>query len=119
MRQRWKKWLPAAKVILTVVIIFFLGRSLLRDLGDPDLWKQSFQPGWLAFSCLLGGELYVMGMALSALLWRHVMADCGHHAALVDVGKGYYIGMLGKYAPGKAWALLLRAGFVRRSGVPL
>jgi len=33
--------------------------------------------------------------------------------------RGYYIGHLGKYLPGKAWALLLRAAQVRPAGVSL
>ena len=71
-------------------------------------WSQ-IQPGWLVLSALA----YLVGTLPSWLFWHKTLEAMGqrpqHYASL----RAYYIGHLGKYVPGKALVVILRAGLVR------
>src|SRR5262249_44929851 len=65
----------------------------------------------------LSGVLYLAGIGLSAVFWIRLLRLLGQHPQPLGAARAYYIGHLGKYIPGKAWALLLRATLARSSGV--
>jgi uncharacterized membrane protein YbhN (UPF0104 family) len=115
MRERWKWLWPTLKVVLTVAILVAVGRQFYRDLHRPDLWQRSLHPGWL----LLAAALYPLGLGFSAFYWQRLLRLEGQRPSAWAAVRAYYIGHLGKYLPGKAWALLLRAGLVRSQGVRL
>ena len=70
--------------------------------------KVQFEPAWL----VLSGVLYLVGMAPACLFWRRVLRVLGQEAGLLKTIRAYYIGHLGKYVPGKALVVVLRAGMV-------
>src|SRR5207248_4039587 len=49
--------------------------------------------------------------------WRALLASFDLRPPLAPTVRAYYIGQLGKYVPGKAWALLLRANLIHPFGV--
>jgi uncharacterized membrane protein YbhN (UPF0104 family) len=61
---------------------------------------------------------YFCGQSLSALYWRRLLGHLGHRPPLAATFRAYFIGQLGKYVPGKALALVLRADLLRGVGVP-
>src|SRR5205085_1598789 len=79
----------------------------------PDLWKRPLHPGWL----ILSGILYIVGLGFSAVYWRRLLHVLGQRLPLWTAFRAYYLGHMGKYLPGKAWALFLRAGLARAAGV--
>jgi hypothetical protein len=109
LRRAW----PILKAILWLVILFFIGRQFARDLQRPELWRRSLHPGWLLFS----GLLYLAGLSLSAVYWRRLLGHLDKTPLLGDSLRAYYLGHLGKYLPGKAWALLLRTNLARNQGI--
>src|SRR5262245_4824881 len=111
--KRWG-WL-AGKTVLTVIILFFVGRQFYRDLTDPGAESLPRQPGWM----LLSACLYLIFLALLHSYWRHLLFVCDQRPGLLTTLRAYYIALLGKYAPGKAWALLLRGTLVRGPNVRL
>jgi uncharacterized membrane protein YbhN (UPF0104 family) len=117
MRDRWRRFWPFVKLLLTLAILFFVGKNLARDLADPQLWQRSFHPGWMVACALLSAELYLLGLGFAVLYWGLLLKQFGQHPTPMGLARGYYIGMLGKYVPGKAWALLMRASFVRNPAV--
>src|SRR5439155_1213991 len=118
MRGRWRRWWPVVKALVVLAILVAIGQRFVADFRSPasaDLWQRPLRPAWL----LLSGVLYLVGIGFSALYWRSLLAHLGARPPLAMALRAYYIGHLGKYLPGKAWALLLRAAYVRPGGVTL
>jgi uncharacterized membrane protein YbhN (UPF0104 family) len=105
----WKllKWLLMAAVLL------FIGRRFWLDLQHPDLYQLELRPAWLVASA----AIYLVGLLPAALFWHRLLHRFGENPSLWASVRANYIGHLGKYVPGKAWALLLRAAMVRDCGV--
>jgi hypothetical protein len=118
MRSSLRKCWPLAKILFTAAILFFIGRNFLRDLSHDitgDLWKRHLGFGWL----LISGILYLLGLGFSLLFWYRLLKRLGQRPTIESAVRAYYIGHMGKYLPGKAWALMLRAMMVRSDGVRL
>src|SRR5205085_10303904 len=81
----------------------------------PDLWKLSLKPGWL----MLSGALYIGGLGFSICFWVRLLRQLGQEPRILPAIRAYYVGMMGKYLPGKAWALVFRATFAQGPGVRL
>jgi hypothetical protein len=114
MKGTLRRWWPALKTALALAILFVIGRRFWLDLHqEPELWRRPLHPGWLALS----GLLYLSGLSFSALCWYRLLGHLGVSPPLGRAFRAYYIGHLGKYLPGKAWALFLRAGLVQGGGV--
>jgi uncharacterized membrane protein YbhN (UPF0104 family) len=118
MHGKLRRWWPVVKALLALAILVAIGLRFAADLRSPasaGLWQRSLRPGWL----LLSGLLYLAGIGCSALYWRSLLGHLGVRPPLAAAVRAYYVGHLGKYLPGKAWAVLLRAAQVRPAGVPL
>src|SRR5262245_29285147 len=99
MWKRLKPWWPLFKAAFTLAIVLAIGRPFAHDLNDPALWQRPLDPGWL----VAAGVLYLMGLGCSALYWHRLLREMGQRPNVLAVVRGYYIGHLGKYLPGKAW----------------
>jgi uncharacterized membrane protein YbhN (UPF0104 family) len=115
MNERSKKWLwRLAKALLAAAILVGVGRQFYHDLSkpagpdQPDLGELSLRPGWLAAS----GGLYLLALSMSACYWYRLLGAFGPRPPFLKAYRAYFLGQLGKYVPGKAWALLLRGGMV-------
>jgi glycosyltransferase 2 family protein len=97
------------KLVLAAVIIAAVGRRFYLDLQDIDIDALALRPAWL----MLSGSLYIAGLGFSAALWRRLLCAFGQRPGLFATVRAYYVGQLGKYVPGKAWALLLRSALLR------
>jgi hypothetical protein len=115
MRSRIRRWWPVLKVLFGTAIVFYLGRQFYRDLSRPEVWHWSLHPGWL----ILSGVLYLAGLAFSAWFWIRLVGHLGARPPLGAAVRAYYVGHMGKYLPGKAWAVFLRASLIRGAGVRL
>jgi hypothetical protein len=115
MRAWWRKAWPVLKVLFVVVLLVAVGRLIVRDVQQVDLRQHPLHPAWLGTSAIL----YLLGLGLSAWFWYHLLRVLGQHPPGWASVRAYYIGHLGKYLPGKAWALLLRTTLIRGPGVRL
>jgi uncharacterized membrane protein YbhN (UPF0104 family) len=112
--MRLRKWAPALKGLLALVILGLIGRRFTLDLKhNPELWQLHLHPGWLAAS----GALYIFGLGFCNAYWLRLLRDLGQRPRLPAAVRAYYVGLMGKYLPGKAWALILRAGLAAGPGV--
>jgi glycosyltransferase 2 family protein len=111
----WRWCWPIGKLLLAVGILLAVGRRFYLDLQDLDTENLTLLPGWL----LLSGVLYVLALGFSAGFWYRLLRVFGERPGRAAVIRAYYIGHLGKYVPGKAWALLLRSALLRPAGVRL
>jgi uncharacterized membrane protein YbhN (UPF0104 family) len=111
-----KRWLAWARVVITLAILGFVGWQFYRDLTSEDareLWTRSFAGGWLAAA----GALYLGALVCSFAYWYLLLHQLDQRPSLVPAVRAYYISQLGKYLPGKAWALFIRAALVRSAVV--
>jgi uncharacterized membrane protein YbhN (UPF0104 family) len=113
-KQALRRWWPTIKVVLALAIVAWIGWRFARDLSRPELWQQPLDVGWLVPAALC----YLAGLSFSALYWRHLLGRLGHRPGLAATFRAYFVGQLGKYVPGKALALVLRADLLRGAGVP-
>jgi uncharacterized membrane protein YbhN (UPF0104 family) len=109
-----RRWWPAVRALLGLVIVSWIGWRFWKDLSRPELWEKPLAVGWLVPAALS----YLGGLSLSALYWRRLLGHLGHKPGLLATFRAYFVGQLGKYVPGKALALVMRAAFLRGAGVP-
>lgn len=110
-RRLWSvaKWL-LLMVVLTAVVV--QGWKLGRQIN----WSQvTIRPGWLLLSTLL----YVVGWLPAVWFWRELLREVAEPVSWFEVTKAYFCGHLGKYVPGKAGVIFIRAGMLQAHGVPL
>jgi hypothetical protein len=122
MNERSKKWAwRLAKIVLAAAILLGVGRQFHHDLSkpadpdQPDLSTLQLRPAWLALS----GGLYLSALSCSAFYWYRLLGKFGPRPTFLRAYRAYFLGQLGKYVPGKAWALLLRGGLVSSPELPL
>jgi hypothetical protein len=113
MQGKRRRWWSVIKALVGLTIVFYIGRSFVRDLSQAELWEQPLHLGWL----VPAGILYLAALSLCALYWRRLLVHLGQRPPISGTLGAYFIGQLGKYVPGKALALLLRALLLRRAGV--
>lgn len=104
MKAWWKRWWPVLKLLLAVAILAIVGVRFAQDLSQLDLHDLAVRPVWLVVSA----GLYLVGLSFSACYWHWLLWKFGEKPGLLSSLRAYYVGMLGKYIPGKAIALVMR-----------
>lgn len=108
-----KKIWPVFKWILCLAVLLFVVKRAW------DLWNSSpdqvleLHYQWL----LLSGIVYLVGWIPSVWFYRMLLFRAGGKINALETARSYYCGHLGKYIPGKALVLVIRAALVRHSGV--
>lgn len=104
-----KHLLTALKVLIVALLVWFVRDTILTALAKLDEHPWHVQPGWLAAA----GGLYLVGLLPAGLFWHRVLCVLGQTAGVGETLRAYYVGHLGKYVPGKAMVVVLRAGLIR------
>jgi glycosyltransferase 2 family protein len=118
-QSRWKKPLMlAAKLLIVALLVWFVRDTLVKAWGQIEQHQQAeppwqFDGRWLA----LAGGLYLLGLLPAGLFWHRTLRVLGQDARLGEALRAYYISHLGKYVPGKAMVVVLRAGLIRSQRV--
>jgi glycosyltransferase 2 family protein len=111
-RRSWWRW---AQLILAVGIIVLAGRKLVREWnafqGTPVSWQ--IQPLWLLLSLAIVWFSY--GVLVEG--WRRVVLAMGQRLGYLDAVRITMVSNLGKYLPGKVWAIAGAALLAERAGV--
>jgi len=105
-------WKLALKFGVTLLIVIVVGRHTWHLVRDKDFSSLSICPGWLAVSALC----YAVGWLPSIWFWRHILISHDQRTGWLLTSKAYYTGHLGKYIPGKAGVLFLRAAILKAQG---
>lgn len=79
--------------------------------AQPIDWQLS--PGWIALSVLVVFAGY--GVLIEA--WRRVVLNMGERLPFFAAARIWFLASLGKYVPGKVWAVAGAAVLARRAGV--
>ncbi len=108
-RLGWNRWLVlAVKVGVVGLVIWFVRRTIVEAWGQLGEYPWTFHAGWLA----LAGGLYLVALFPAASFWYWCLRALGQHPHFAETVRAYYIGHLGKYVPGKAMVIVIRAGMV-------
>jgi uncharacterized membrane protein YbhN (UPF0104 family) len=66
---------------------------------------------------LASAGLFVLGMSPAWLVWRQSLREMGEPAPIYPTLRAYYVSQVGKYVPGKALVVVIRAALIRPFGV--
>jgi hypothetical protein len=108
-RARWKRWAVATvKAVVAVVVLWAVGRHVLRTWDDIQRREVAVRvrPDRLAAS----GVLYLMGLSCCGRFYEQVLAAGPTPIAAGPAVRAYLVSHLGKYVPGKAMVVAMRAG---------
>ena len=103
--------LVAKLAILAIVVVGVHGTF---SAGLAELEKRSWTLSdvhavWL----LVAGVLYLVSLVPAGCYWHAMLRAAGQHPRLAHTLAAYFVGHLGKYVPGKAMVVVLRAGLIR------
>ena len=111
-----RPWLVVVKLLVVVLIVWGIHRTIGRAIDDLN--QVGWRPRNLDFPRLgWAGIVYLAGLAPSGVFWWLVLRKLGQHPRLLETLRAYFIGHLGKYVPGKALVVILRAGLIRSERV--
>jgi uncharacterized membrane protein YbhN (UPF0104 family) len=107
--------------------------GLRAELGDSDLSEdqkratreqiarletQRFGLDRIGYGWMLASAgLFVLGMSPAWLVWRQALREMGEPAPIYPTLRAYYVSQVGKYVPGKAFVVVIRAALIRPFGV--
>src|SRR5262245_255642 len=103
MSGKWSKVWRVAKPILAVLIVGGVGWQFAKILRQPQLWERPIHPDPLGVSLAAG--LYALGLGCWGGVWWRLVRACGEPLRAVPAARAYFVSQLGKYVPGKAWAI--------------
>jgi len=99
---------------LALAVLGFVA-SNAADLWNADQVENlTVDPVWL----IVSGMAYSLGWLPSVWFMRRLLKESGYRVSPLSVARAYYCGHLGKYVPGKATVVLIRAMMLRDRGVP-
>jgi glycosyltransferase 2 family protein len=109
------RWVRAAQLVVGVAILWFAGSSLVRDWNQlrvqPLEWR--LEPVWLLASALTVWAMY----ALLIASWWMMLRAWGQRLDGWTAARIWIVSSLGKYLPGKVWAIAGMALMAREAGV--
>ncbi len=99
--------------LFALVAMFVVHRGYtLWESEKETLTEANLKWPWL----LLASLLYLLGWLPSVCFFGEMLRRIGNRASWLEIARAYYCGHLGKYVPGKAAVLVIRAGMVTRQG---
>jgi uncharacterized membrane protein YbhN (UPF0104 family) len=114
--RRLKAWIPALKwcARLAILALVVWGMAETWDDAREKFATHAFSLAdldwrWIAASC----GLYVLATLPSAWFFHEALLAMGQRPRWTESFRAYYVGHLGKYVPGKALVVVIRAALVR------
>ena len=109
------RWFRAVQWLAGLAIVLFAARSLARNWvelrSQPLDW--SVRPGWLLLSAAVIWLMY----AVLIVAWRVMLSAWGQRLGGWEAARIWTVSSLGKYLPGKVWAIAGMAVMSQRAGV--
>ena len=99
------------KLAFLAAVIWGAYRTLAAAIGS--LHEQNWQPSQLRLGwAVAAGIIYLVSQFPCAWFWHGVLIGLGQQVSLPRAARAFYIGHLGKYLPGKALVVIMRAMLV-------
>jgi glycosyltransferase 2 family protein len=110
-RRRWP--ILAVKLLVVALVVWFIRRTIVDAWRELEARPLKVDYGWLAAS----GGFYLLGTLFCGVYWHRILRTMGQEVGFWRSLRAFYLGHLGKYVPGKAMVVVLRAGMIRGPGV--
>jgi hypothetical protein len=110
-RRVWRILQFAAGALLVAVAVRSIAINWQSLRSQPIDWQLS--PTWIAASVLVVFSAY----AVLIEAWRRVVLSMGERLAFGPAARIWFLASLGKYVPGKVWAVAGAAVLAQRAGV--
>ncbi|MBA3444902.1 MAG: flippase-like domain-containing protein [Gemmatimonadales bacterium] len=110
-RRIWRAFQFVAGALLVGVAVRSLALNWQSLRAQPIEWQLS--PQWIAASVLVVFASYAMLIEA----WRRVVLSMGEPLPFMTATRIWFLASLGKYVPGKVWAVAGAAVLAQRSGV--
>jgi hypothetical protein len=108
-RPRWKRLLiTAVKAAVAAMVLWAVGRQVLRTWDDLKLHEVAFSVDLSRLAA--AGLLYLGGLSCCGRFYEQVLRASSTPIALAPALRAYLVSHLGKYIPGKAMVVVMRAG---------
>lgn len=103
----------AVKLLIVLLVVWFIRQTIVGAWNDLRGHPRHVDWLWLAAA----GWLYLFGSLFCGFFWHRILRTLGQQVSLTVALRAFYVGHLGKYVPGKAMVVILRAGMIRGPGV--
>jgi glycosyltransferase 2 family protein len=108
-RGSMRRWLLLTlKLAIVALVVWFVHQTVVNAWNQLGEYPWEFHGGWLAAAA----GLYIVGLLPAALFWFWGLRALGQHPYFGETLRAYFIGHLGKYVPGKAMVVVIRAAMI-------
>lgn len=111
-RLNFRRYWPVLKWLLFALVIVFVGRKAWDLWRTGDVSSVTIRWPWLVAAAVW----YAVGWFPSVFFWHRLIRRVQGTCSRRDVAHAFFAGHLGKYVPGKASVLLIRAGILGDKG---
>lgn len=108
-RSTRRRLVLLAKVAIVALLVWAVSGTLLEASRQLRQYAWELKPGWL----ILSGVIYILALLPAGWFWHRALRALGQDAGIAETLRAYFIGHLGKYVPGKAMVIVLRAGLIQ------
>jgi glycosyltransferase 2 family protein len=114
-RQKLIKWsIVAGKLAILALLVWFIHGTV--DKAIRDLREHTWHVDWPWL--VLSGALYLLAILPAGEYWYQILRAADQPVQRYSGLRSFYVSQIGKYVPGKAMVLVLRAAMVRAQRVP-
>lgn len=114
-RPVWTRWgIRALKFILGLLVLWAVGRNIVRTWEDLRRHGESIrlEPAHM----VVGAVLYLSGLSAFGFYYGRIVKASATPVGYLPALRAYLISHLGKYVPGKAMVVVMRAGLLTSYG---
>lgn len=104
-----------AQVVLTAIVVALVVRKVVQEWGAVSAALEHAHPNWFALAA--SGAIVLATYAILIETWRVLLRGWQHDIPYLDAARIWTISNLGKYLPGKVWAITALVVMTRRYGV--
>ncbi|MFQ5454286.1 MAG: lysylphosphatidylglycerol synthase domain-containing protein, partial [Candidatus Zixiibacteriota bacterium] len=101
------------KLILLILVLYFISKETIRNWNEIVSYDWSINIGLLLVSILT----HILTFILFSKVWCFIISGFNHQVPLKYGFKLAYIGNLGRYLPGKVWAIFGMAYLAKRLNI--
>ncbi len=109
-------WRRVVRTVLQLALLLFLGGYLYVNWDDYAKAFTQSAPDWGMLS--LSSLLVLVAYAVLIQTWRQVVVAWGGHLAFPVAMRIWFVSNLGKYVPGKVWAIAAMGSLAQEQGIP-